>query len=1228
MEVSKMILSNQRNTFWRPVILLLAVVLVWLPFIVAAEADNQASQPDIEKITQMRNSEVKALKNMEMQQLSERMQPVQALRNRLNNRVHKPSSIRPVIDNPFNIGSVDPLQARSTRDIISGSGFMSLANLNSFYFNFETGMNGNDTVGMDVMISGNEWLNFGSERHIIWGTPPDTMFEFANPSLLHYLSPDSSIATVDSVPMVELTDPPSWTHISWDWQGGNNGGYLEVGNVWVVYTRTTHCYAVLEVTAANPDSGWFAFDYLYQPDGSNSFGGGSMPGGLDIQVNGADADTIVQGEDIILTIDFSTGSNSVDMQIWIDMDGDGILDPNVDMAIDDSQHFLDNDYEDEDRTFGRYQITFYGGEDGPNQVGNLGILFEVMDMGGYDVAFEYIAPMNSPYSVSGTITPPIANIIVIAANLDSMMDDRDDDDMAMWMTLTDSLGNYQNFLPSVGNYAIMAEDFLNVTDGMYADTSYFDIYVDCHLTGYDFNFITPTAAIDGYVEDENGMGIEGIYVWADEDWGDGPGRGAETDTNGYYFMNVEESDYRVGLDSWDLIPDFLVPRDSIIYVPDYDTVGLDFDVYSTDSYISGTVYLNDQPFGGALVSAKSWLGWTETPSGPDGYYELSVSSLADTMGGYHIDIWNWDELPPGTVQLNWYHNVMSGSDTIDIYLATFAGGIEGHVFDDMGNPIWAWIHVYNDFEGFGTGTDHEGYYYLPLPNGAYQMMVGSDGFYTTYDSIYVMDGFIYQDFWLQPMTIDGSISGFVYNENDGSPLEGAVVQIGNDFHWDETYTDPSGYYYFDVPYGVYWGWAWKDGFAEVGPDSALVVNPLMPDIQYDYYLHPFTVDASIGGVVVDGEFQTPIGGANVHLQGNFFGIDEVTGPDGHFYFEVPSDTYWLDAWAPGYHHTDQYEVFVETDSSQWVVIELWPQESMPPMLHSVEDVPNDQGRQVRLVWSPGNPPAGQNWTHFSVWRQVDEWLWDFIAVIPYHGDMEYAYVAPTLVDSNHATSPTGEYWSTFMVSGHAYEPWEFYDSNWMDGYSVDDLTPHVPVGVMAFAHNDGGIALKWQPVPDADFEYFAIYRGLSAGFEPGEAYDYTIDTAFVDIEAGIGETYYYLISATDFNGNESDYSAEVSMTLLSADDVVALPEQFEFAQNYPNPFNPATTIEYALPEAGQVTIKVYNLLGVEVATLINDFMAAGRYDIHWQAGDLASGVYLVQMRSSDFTQTRKVMLMK
>jgi len=94
------------------------------------------------------------------------------------------------------------------------------------------------------------------------------------------------------------------------------------------------------------------------------------------------------------------------------------------------------------------------------------------------------------------------------------------------------------------------------------------------------------------------------------------------------------------------------------------------------------------------------------------------------------------------------------------------------------------------------------------------------------------------------------------------------------------------------------------------------------------------------------------------------------------------------------------------------------------------------------------------------------------------------------------------------------------------------------------------------------------------------------------------------------------------------DDAILLPEDYALMQNYPNPFNPATMIKYALPEAGQVSVNIYNLLGAEVASLVNNYQKAGRYEIQWHAGDLASGVYVVQMRSAGFTQTRKAMLMK
>jgi hypothetical protein len=89
-----------------------------------------------------------------------------------------------------------------------------------------------------------------------------------------------------------------------------------------------------------------------------------------------------------------------------------------------------------------------------------------------------------------------------------------------------------------------------------------------------------------------------------------------------------------------------------------------------------------------------------------------------------------------------------------------------------------------------------------------------------------------------------------------------------------------------------------------------------------------------------------------------------------------------------------------------------------------------------------------------------------------------------------------------------------------------------------------------------------------------------------------------------------------------------LPRFYSLAQNYPNPFNPSTTIEFSLPKSGFVTLKVYNLLGREVVTLIADKLAAGRYRYEWDAKGLGSGVYLYRLEGKDYTQTRKLTLLK
>ena len=100
--------------------------------------------------------------------------------------------------------------------------------------------------------------------------------------------------------------------------------------------------------------------------------------------------------------------------------------------------------------------------------------------------------------------------------------------------------------------------------------------------------------------------------------------------------------------------------------------------------------------------------------------------------------------------------------------------------------------------------------------------------------------------------------------------------------------------------------------------------------------------------------------------------------------------------------------------------------------------------------------------------------------------------------------------------------------------------------------------------------------------------------------------------------------------ITSVDDPIhpAIPNEYTLAQNYPNPFNPTTTIQFALPTGSQVVLKIYNLLGREVATLVNEELQSGKYKVDFEANDLPSGVYFYQIRAGGFSKTKKLTLLK
>ena len=106
-----------------------------------------------------------------------------------------------------------------------------------------------------------------------------------------------------------------------------------------------------------------------------------------------------------------------------------------------------------------------------------------------------------------------------------------------------------------------------------------------------------------------------------------------------------------------------------------------------------------------------------------------------------------------------------------------------------------------------------------------------------------------------------------------------------------------------------------------------------------------------------------------------------------------------------------------------------------------------------------------------------------------------------------------------------------------------------------------------------------------------------------------------------------DYLDTVNV-VVSADDVVKVPSQFSLENNYPNPFNPTTTIGYEVPSTSKISLKVYNVLGQEVATLFEGVRQAGHYKAVFDASKLTSGVYFYRLSANNFVATKKLMLMK
>jgi hypothetical protein len=237
----------------------------------------------------------------------------------------------------------------------------------------------------------------------------------------------------------------------------------------------------------------------------------------------------------------------------------------------------------------------------------------------------------------------------------------------------------------------------------------------------------------------------------------------------------------------------------------------------------------------------------------------------------------------------------------------------------------------------------------------------------------------------------------------------------------------------------------------------------------------------------------------------------------------------------------------------------------------------------------------------------------------------------------HISRYTGSEWVTTSASLVGADPYTATASNFTTfsefGVGSDGALP-VELTSFTASSSENAVNLNWVTATEVNNFGFEIERKIvgtsrdlseiwaTISFIKGNGNSNSPkEYSFIDESVKDGK-YSYRLKQIDFDGN-FEYSEEIEV------DIKTTPVEFNLAQNYPNPFNPETMIEFTLPENGQATLKVYNSIGEEVATLFNEFGKVGKYyQVRFDASTLASGIYLARLQFSDKQMMKKMVFLK
>jgi len=591
----------------------------------------------------------------------------------------------------------------------------------------------------------------------------------------------------------------------------------------------------------------------------------------------------------------------------------------------------------------------------------------------------------------------------------------------------------------------------------------------------------------------------------------------------------------------------------------------------------------------------------------------------------------------------------------DIYTENFPiitayGTLSGVVFEDtaatpMSNIT---VRVYDDTILLGTATTNglgEFTYPDSLPVANYQIKIGQFGYLSIDSTLFVGYGPNSYSFTMQ-FAPSGTVSGTITEDGTTLPIEAVIKMYRADnlqlYH--QTMSDSLGNYSLTLPFFSYkmvvssMGYKSSAGYITVNSLNQTVDVTLVPGV--DDYVYDF--ENNNGGFTGTSSWAwgSPSSGPNSAYQGVNVWATNLTGEYGNnehaelttltldltgFNNPKLQFTHWYD--IEEYYSTpgsawDGGNVKISTDDGSTYQI-LTPLGGYPYTISASSNAMNGQA-----VYS--GTSIGWELAEFDLAAYVEQQI---ILKFDFSTDgsvTEAGWYIDSVVVNSEPIMPSAPINLAVMNNVEAVDLcWQDATKNLLNE-NLDYMNIADPqkeeIAKMKELANIGNI----NPVPENPKSlHFNVYKSQDgASFSMMET---TLDTTCTDSTVTVGETYYYYVTSS-MGALESEPSDTVMVTIdpfvngIVSDNEI--PTKYALNQNYPNPFNPNTNIKFSLPKTETVTLRIYNVIGQVVATLVNEKLNPGNYTYNWDAKGFASGLYYLKMEAGSFAQIRKMILMK